>query len=503
MPPRSPVVLSRTVGSHHSLPLLTLSLCVVVVGGAVLAIASQRWSAAVLVAAAPAVAAVLFSDLRAAARGVRSSFVLPAVIGMMPLLRWFSPGVGGANVSGSTLLAALPWALLLIYAGACRPSDLSAFRRRARVLALPLTGIILATAAAQLATGELWRPTLQLNNAFSLYHVAGMAGFFLLSCFYCSSRERVARLLRWSLIINVVQVAVVLAQKLAPSGGGPFQVILRVNPSGGTVLGLLGDAELTAELMVLLYAWALCFTIWSRTGRQRLGAGVLTGAYLIAALSLTHRTALLGVVGVTILVVALASLGARKRVHWAVLVALLGTLLLMFGSSGLVRSLPSAVVARTVPGTGSVQFFTEGGGFANRESIYVAAGRAVASMPITGYGIEHVKPVSGQAGVAAGLISLHSIWLWSLLSAGIAGLAFTILLYAKLLVCAFRAWFAARSGTSAALLVSVLFLVVDQSKVDAVRLPVYAFFTFALFGMVASYWRDLQVETAARPGVHE
>jgi O-antigen ligase len=201
--------------------------------------------------------------------------------------------------------------------------------------------------------------------------------------------------------------------------------------------------------------------------------------------------------GVTILVIAFSLVGTKRRASWGVVVALFGTLVLLFASSGLLRGLPAGVEARLTSGSTAGQLNGKDQGLANRQPIYVAAFRAAAHMPITGYGINHVAPVEAQAGPNVSWTSLHSIWLWSLLSAGFAGLAFTVLLFFRLLTCASRAWSRARSGVSVALLASVLFLLVDQSKVDAVRLPVYAFFLFAFFGMVASYWRIVQVETTA------
>ena len=495
---RFPGNLSGAGGRDHRTSwFVTLPLCVLLVGVIVVVVDKQRWSAAIVFAALPAVVALLSADLRAVATGLRSSLILPAVIAVVPLLNGFNLGVGGAYATGATILAALPWLLVLMYVGALGPVETAAFKRRARKLALPLAGIVLATAAAQAATGEIRHPVVQLTSVFSLYFLVGMVGFFLLACLYCSSAERIERLMWWCLVVNVVQVVVVLGQKVAPGAVSPLETLLRVRPTSGYVTGALGDAELTAETMVLMYAWALCLALWGRTSRRRLASGLLAGAYLIAAASLSIRSGILGVGGVTILVIAFSLVGTKRRASWGVVVALFGTLVLLFASSGLLRGLPAGVEARLTSGSTAGQLNGKDQGLANRQPIYVAAFRAAAHMPITGYGINHVAPVEAQAGPNVSWTSLHSIWLWSLLSAGFAGLAFTVLLFFRLLTCASRAWSRARSGVSAALLASVLFLLVDQSKVDAVRLPVYAFFLFAFFGMVASYWRIVQVETTA------
>lgn len=504
-PPRPAAWVSRTdAGGERSSSLLMFGVSAAVIAACVLAIASQRWSVALVVAALPMLAVLLSSDLRVASSDVRSDFIPAVLIAATPLLSRFSLGVGGGYVGGFAVLGAFAWLLVLLRVGVSGSLENAAFRQRAGVLAVPLTGIILATAAAQVTTGEAWSPVLQLTHVFSLYSLIAMLGFFLLSCQFCSSRVRVERLMWWCMFINVVQVAVAVGERFAPQVMGDLLSVLNVRSSGGIDPGgFFGDSELSAELFVLLWIWSLCFMIWGRGQRQRIGAGILAAAYLVGILTMVHFSALFGATGATALVLAFASLqGVVQRGRWVVVVVLIGGVLLLFGSSSLVREIPSGVVGRLASTTGRAYLSTEGGMFANRQTLYDAAAHlATHGMPITGYGMEHTRYLGEELG--SSYVSTHSIWLWGLLSAGVAGLVFTILLFAMLLTSAFRAWLRVRTGVSVALLVSVLFLALDQSKVDAVRLPVYAFFIFGFFGMVASYWRSVRTETKMGASVDE
>jgi O-antigen ligase len=449
-----------------------------------------RLATAAALALLPLLATLFLSDATAYKAHGRPSRLIPLVIAASPLLRWLTPGVGRAYFTFATLWAALAWFLVLAYSEISEADDRRAFGRRAGGLAVPLICLVVTTALAQIAAGDLERPSAQLLQAWSLYFLVGMVGFYLLACLYCSSVERIEALMWWALIFGVPQVLVILEQRVLNGGVGPIQHVLQVQPVAGTyVFGVLGDGELTAELLVTLFIWSLSLALWSPVGRRRTGATILTVAYLVGAVSLSHRSAVMGAVGAALLIAIVSQGPATRRSDVGRAVAIVAVAVLMFAASGTARSLPSSAVSRM--GSQNTLFLSANDvGLANRGHIYAAAGRLIPGLPLTGYGMDHVRPLVYEAHTP--ISSTHSIWLWGLLSAGFMGLGATILVFVVLLVYALRTWARTRSGISIALLVTLLFVIVDQSKVDAVRQPVYAFFLFAVFGMIASHWRLVQ-----------
>ena len=439
-----------------------------------------QWDFAWLIALGTAAIVPLMRSLEMTA-GEERVGVLPAVLVLIaPSVRWISLPVSRTYATGQTLLPILAVGVLLAYARTASAPVWGRFRGHARPLGRPLLLLAAAVLLSQIASGDILRPVDLITSPFSVAFVLGGLAFYALGCLAGDTALLRERVLEAGMVMGLLQAAVVLDQAtggivgIGAALGAPAAV-------SGYVAGLLGDGELTSELLVIMLIWSLSLAVWGGTGRRRLLGTACSLVYLIGCLAMSHRSAFLGAIGALAAIALLGMAGRADRAKGKAAVAVLAVLLvfgLFWVSFSQVQALPDSVLGRmATQGIGQTDML-------NRGVVYATAISLAPQVPVTGFGIGVVDQLNAAGQTQ--YISTHSLWLWAGLSAGIVGLAACVWLFGGAFTISLREWRHSPSAATAALFATSVFLIIDQSKIDYVRIPVYAYFLMGVLGLVSS-----------------
>lgn len=342
-------------------------------------------------------------------------------------------------------------------------------------------------------------------DVLRLVELASGLAFILLAAVYCRSSSGFERLVELIVLVAVLQLPIVVAQAIGLTNALPSALgQLNARAFGGTLAsptisvaggssslgfvfrfpGSFGDYELLAEcagLALVLCVGMIVFGLGRRSRVQLLAAAfcALAVGWFTGTRSFVMASA--GAVVVLLVLAVLMSGDRIKRVRrFAVGAVLLGLALIWLVPGEVTSGLLSRFVLSDASLSGPNAF--------NRGALFRIWWELAQKMPPLGYGTRMMEVVQASHPSFV-LESPHSLYFSVLLTAGWLGLAALIALVVTVIFLAART---ALSGTSAdsrywgaVLLAAALYIFVNETKIEFLRLPFYTDLVFLLFGLVA------------------
>lgn len=450
-------------------------------------VAKQSLLTAAALAIAPAVIAVVATDVMGV-RGVHgSSLLASAAVAVLPLLMIV---VQSAKV---LLLVQGAFGVLVVLLVASLGSERrDEWARQAR-----LVGVLGLVFGVVIALSHVSSGVRGLEEAAKPVSLLLAAAFFVMPLLIVDGSERFERLIGLLLVVSVLQVVVVVAQSagLTASLPGPLanldlarwhDPLSATSVEGayggtGRYTGTFGDYELLAEYASIVTILGTGLFVISRHKRLRLlGLACAAAAVTTGVFTGTRSYAIAVVIGLGVLLLTIPTDRPRTRLILtgrvaAAVVLLVGTLYTVIPDS-----IRDVVFERFTELTTTSDML-------NRGYLWISATRAVARMPLLGYGARMADALRvAGSGFGFRIESPHSLYFWVLLTAGIPALAALLLLVAGLAATYVRAlireqgehrrWFAVFVGVLAAWLA-------NEYKIEAVRSPLYVDWLLFVMGM--------------------
>ena len=379
-------------------------------------------------------------------------------------------------------------------------------RERARVVRRVMPVLIpAALLAAAFALSYGLSPTLTQADLVKLFDFVTAPAFILLAGVYCRSWSDLEFLVELILLTIVIQLPVVLAQAFGLTNALPGPLAqLGAAAYGGTLSsptiavagsssalgfvfrfpGSFGDYELLAEAAGLALVLAVGMIVFSLGSRSRIQLFIAAlSALCVGWFTGTRSFVVASVLAViVILVFAVLMSGSRlKRVmRFAAGAAFLVLALILVLPREVMSGLLSRFLLSDATLTGPDAF--------NRASLFKTWWELAGKMPWSGYGTQMLAVVQASH-PSFELKSPHSLYFSVLLTAGWLGLVALVCLLVAVLVSAIRATRSPMSAMSrywgAVLLAASFYVVVNEAKIEFLRLPFYTDMVFLLFGIVA------------------
>jgi O-antigen ligase len=390
--------------------------------------------------------------------------------------------------------------LVVMYLALLTPRERASVVRRVMPVLIPATLL-----AAAFVLSNALSQTLTQADLVRLIQFASAPAFILLAGVYCRSWSDLEALVELILLAVVLQLPVVLAQAFGLTDGLPGPLAqLGAEAFGGTLSnptitvaggssalgfvfrfpGSFGDYELLAEaagLALVLAVGMIVFSLGSRSRTQLLIAALsaLCVGWFTGTRSFIVASALAVIV---ILVFAVLMSGSRLKrlMRFAAGAAFLALALVLV----LPRQVTSGLLSRFLLSDASLT----GPDAFNRISLFKTWWELAQSMPWSGYGTQMLAVVQASH-PSFELTSPHSLYFSVLLTSGWLGLAALVSLLVAVVVSAVRATRSRRSAAArywgAVLFAATLYIIVNEAKIEFLRLPFYTDMVFLLFGIIA------------------
>jgi hypothetical protein len=492
MPEMSPAEMPATSRPLSALALVVLLTASTFVVAAVMVILGKTGYFLPFLAVVPVVVFALHSETERVRCGRRPLWVPLLVVGL--------PFVWLLGERWVLLTQVAVCGMVVMYLAVLSRSARAIAVRRVMPVLIP-AGLLAGTFALSYALSQ----SLSKTDLYGLAQFVSAPAFVLLAGIYCRSWNDLELLVEMILLAVVVQLPIVLAQAFGLTNAlpGPLRQ-LSAQAFGGTLSsptiavaggssamgfvfrfpGSFGDYELLAEcagLALVLSVGMIVFGLGSRSRLQLLAAAL--SALCVGWFTGTRSFVVASAFAVVVLMVmAVLMSGARfKRVmRFAAGAIFLGLALVLVLPREVTSGLLSRFLLSDVSLSGPDAF--------NRAGLFKTWWELAQKMPWSGYGTRMMAVVQA-AHPSFVLKSPHSLYFSVLLTAGWFGLAALICLLTAVVV---SAVLAARSQGSAmsrywgaVFLAATLYVIVNEVKIEFLRVPFYTDLIFLLFGLVA------------------
>jgi hypothetical protein len=363
------------------------------------------------------------------------------------------------------------------------------FWGKIKLLILPTMAFLFAMVLAYIASGELQKA----DWAFILC-LPGSIGYAYLAGLYCNKYKDIKNIIWFFVGIGVLQLPFMYAQShgwtdwlpgsfymyTSSAWGGPLS-----DYSYGTLRfgGMFGDYELIAEYLDMMIFFCLGIALFANSWKERFFALLSMCIVLAAGFYTGTRTFLWGIaVGLAIMIFLLYFISGFRNIFMRLIT--IGFFLLL----GLAFLSSLSVFSGYIERFGGTDFSS--GYFDTRNTVWNVSLYMMQNLPFTGYGAQmmNVFDIISQ-GVFE---SPHSLYFSMILIAGIPGVCAIIImictpifLMLRLLfnknVIMYRDW--------AIIFICVWgFWIINEIKIEFIRIPAYTNVIFFLLGIAASYY---------------
>ena len=386
------------------------------------------------------------------------------------------------------LFQALIALAVLFYLSLATPEERSHVVRNARPLALPAFLLVFLVTLSYLSS-----QTLSRFDGYFLFEFLTCLSMIPLVALYCKTLRDFERMVYVVIAGGLLQLPIVLGQALGYADSLPGG-LARLGASGGSLtdlavsgsvaryFGSFGDYELLAEYSAIVLILCFGIVVFGLSSRRSLMVLGTVGAALVGWFTGTRGFALGALGGVAILAILAVFLSGRRFARvWRLAVLLFAVVV------GILWLVPSQVTAGFLGRLALPNSSISGPNAFNRAPLFKTWISLAHGMPPLGYGADMMDRVHRAYPM---LVSPHSLYFSILLSGGFPALAALILFVAVLLFTVLKVTLASpvpkcrRWG--AVLTAVVAFWLVDEIKIEFLRLPFYMDFVFLVFGLIAA-----------------
>ena len=467
-----------------------------VLGLTYLALRGQIPSNLVAVAVAlPWLAVILSVDSRRMNLGLAPIGILVLVLALPFAHLAFSSGLPGVLFQGGSL------AVAAFYLSALGPAERRRALARAYPVALPLLILFCLFGLSYVLS-----PVLTRGDLYVVFNLVSASAYVVLAGVFCNSVQRVTRGIVLLIVVGAIQLPILVAQASGIADRLPASLGLGTAGWGGSLVGRVGtgltrypgsfgDVELLAEFSTACFVLCLGLMMFRLRPPRSSILYALAGCVALVGWLTGTRSFLFGAVGGSLLLLAIALQQSGLRLARA------GRVVLVFGLVGaaVVVLVPSSVNSAYLDRF-SLPEVSLSGNFFNRGNLYRTSWDLVGDMPASGYGANMMTVFEQSWG--APVVSPHSLYMTTLLTAGfmgLAGLAWLLFaLVAMPLSCALRR----RGGRTelralgSILAVVMVSWVLSEVKIEFLRQIFYVDLMAFLFGLVSSlFWLSRKPES--------
>jgi hypothetical protein len=441
--------------------------------------------------------AIIYDIKNVIAKG-NASFIMPLAIAT-PIVYWVIHGSAMrlANLAG--------WFLFLIYYLFSSPQKKRDFWVRTKQLGwlfiLFLSSLIFSNAFNGTLPQESLLNLLAQSSGYQLFPWLAAAGYYMLTCLYCSSRLEIERLIKIMVVVAAIQPLFILLTSTGIFNNLPIlSALQQTNPlifnnsqtAFHSSMGSLSDTELLAEYMGCMLVFAITWFLVARRQFTKLVLFFLIFSFGMAGV-LSGMRSFWVISALAIILIMLLSPKNRKfgrTLFNIILVVALAIVLIYIFTPDQVFEWFSLRLDQTRNELIS-------GNYLNRTKIYEWGLSLARYMPVYGFGgrmsEEFHNYVLTQSG-GFNIWSPHSIYLWSLLTSGFAGLTINIEIFLVSLFSAYRVWAYERKAQtrfafySMAVFVVAILIPIHEIKIDFARVAVMMQFYFVFYGLISSWY---------------